>query len=256
MLLTPRIAQNFYYSGAGQFYMGERNPDTGRPVCLHAIGNVSDAQLSFDITSDDHRSSQDCQRSVDFRNTTEVAANLAITLESLDSRNLALAMYGTAETQASGTGTETVDFRELGCWYPLEFVGLDAATPATLGSLVEDQDFEVDYTGGLVRLLEDGAGVVGELDIEYLYPEQERIEGLTQTTPPERFLRFVGLNTAADCTPVVLDVYRVSVGALTNLPLINTDIAQMPLSLGVLSDNTRTEGSPYFTVRKLDVPTT
>ena len=255
MLLTPRVAQNFYYSGAGQFYMGERGDD-GRPTCLHAVGNVSDAQLSFDIQTDDHRSSQDCARSVDFRNTTEVSANLALTLESLDSRNLALAMYGDRTTEAAGAGTGVVNFQELGCWYPLDFVGLDAGTPATIDGLTEDTDFEVDYTGGLVRLIEGGAGQVGEAEVGFAYPEQEHIEGLTNLTPPERFLRFVGLNTAADCTPVVIDVYRVSVGPLTNLPLINTDIAQMPLNLGVLSDNTRTEGSPFFTVRKIDAPTT
>lgn len=235
--------------------MGERG-ENGRPTCLHAVGNVSDAQLSFDIQTDDHRSSQDCARSVDFRNTTEVSANLALTLESLDARNLALAMYGDRTTEAAGAGTETVEFQEIGCWYPLEFVGLDAATPAVITGLTEDTDFEVDYTGGLVRLIEGGAGQVGEADVQFAYPEQEHIEGLTNTTPPERFLRFVGLNTASDCTPVVIDVYRVSVGPLTNLPLINTDIAQMPLNLGVLSDNTRTEGSPFFTVRKIDVPTT
>ena len=255
MLLTPRIAQNFYYSGAGQFYMGERGED-GRPTCLHAVGNVSEATLSFDIQTDDHRSSQDCGRSVDFRNTTEIAANMALTLESLNSDNLALAMYGQNETLAAGTTSENINFQELGCWYPLEHVGLDAATPATVDTLTEDTDFEVDYTGGLVRLLPDGGGAIGELPVEYAHPEQQRIEGLTNTTPPERFLRFVGLNTAADCTPVVIDVYRVSVGPLTNLPLINTDIAQMPVSLGILLDPTRTTGSPYFTVRKLDVPTT
>lgn len=256
MLLTPRIAQNFYYSGAGQFYMGRRDPDTGRPLCLHAVGNVSEATISFDIQTDDHRSSQDCARSVDFRNTTEISANMNLTLESLDSDNLALAMYGENETLAAGDTTLEVDFQEIGCWYPLEHVGLDPATPATIAGLAEDTDFEVDYTGGLVRLIEGGAGQIGPADVEFAHPEQQRIEGLVNTTPPERFLRFVGLNTAADCTPVVIDVYRVSVGPLTNLPLINTDIAQMPLSLGILLDPRRTQGSPYFTVRKIDVPTT
>ena len=144
MLLTPRIAQNFYYSGAGQFYMGERDPETGLPICLHAVGNVAEATLSFDIQTEDHRSSQDCARSVDFRNTTEISANMSLTLESLNSDNLALAMYGENETLAAGETTSTIDFKEIGCWYPLSHVGLDPGTAATVGSLTEDE--AVSYT--------------------------------------------------------------------------------------------------------------
>lgn len=260
--MGTQIAENFYFRGQGQFYLGRRLP-SGRPECLHAVGNVSEASLAFAVNTTEHQSSQGCTRSTDLTILDSVNGTLNMTLESLDPRNLELAMYGENETLAAGqAATEEVVVSEIGCWYPVDFVGLTAGTVslthATTSALVEDTDFQVDYTAGLFRLLDTPETQALTFPytetVQFDYPEQNKIEGLTNSSAPERFIRFAGLNTLTDCTPLVIDVYRVAVDPLAGLPMLATDVAQMPLTMRILQDTTRTEGSQFFTTRGIFVP--
>lgn len=82
------------------------------------------------------------------------------------------------------------------------------------------------------------------------FPDQVQVEALTQGAD-DLYMRFEGLNTADDNTPVVVEVFRFQTDPLKELSLISDQVQQFVLEGSVLADVTRPTGSKYFNVQKL-----
>lgn len=64
-------------------------------------------------------------------------------------------------------------------------------------------------------------------------------------------IRFEGLNTANGNSPVVVDVYKMSVDPLKELALISDTFGEFMLDGAMLADSTRSSGSKFFSYRKV-----
>lgn len=85
--------------------------------------------------------------------------------------------------------------------------------------------------------------------VAYTYVDQELVDALSQGTL-ELFMRFEGLNTAEESTPVVVEAFKVSTDPLKDFDLISDGIQAFVLEGSVLADTLRASGSQYFRVLK------
>jgi len=114
-----------------------------------------------------------------------------------------------------------------------------SATPT--GIVVETDTLGKTITIGTPLAVFDGAAIT----FDYTYAGQNIVNALTSGTK-ERYLRFEGLNTADDLSPVVVEVFKFVVDPTKDLSLIGDGIAQFVLEGNVLADNLQSAGSKYF----------
>ncbi|MCU0843253.1 MAG: hypothetical protein MUC79_16280 [Thiobacillaceae bacterium] len=112
---------------------------------------------------------------------------------------------------------------------------------------VVDVDYEVRPEG--IMILEAGIADATEIRVGYTYAAYDVVEALTAGSQTYE-LSFGGLNEANSNSPVVLDIYRLQIGAAANLSLIGDDFAALEVSGKVLLDSTKTGTgiSRYFKV--------
>jgi len=67
----------------------------------------------------------------------------------------------------------------------------------------------------------------------------------------DNWLRFEGLNTVEENSPVIVDVFRFSNDPLKELALLSDTFGQFVIEGSVLKDDTRLSGSNYFSIKKL-----
>ncbi len=85
--------QTVYYSGQGTVLIGSRT-SLGAPRGLIPVGNCSGVVISSNESLIEHKESQTGQRSVDKVLTTQLKPAISIDMESVNARNLALALRG------------------------------------------------------------------------------------------------------------------------------------------------------------------
>lgn len=244
-----------YFSGQGVLLLAERTAG-GLPTGFRPVGNVSALTLGISTTVYQHKESQSGVRAVDLEIIQEIAANVSMTMESLNEDNLALALYGTATIVASGTVAAAYSvwgYHDL--WSNLNHVNVSSLviqdnTDTT--TYVSGTDYLTNEAAGSFKTLSTGSiGDGEELHVTYDYAAQEEIQGLISGSAPIRWARFEGLNTADGDNPVVVDVFKLSVQPLQELALINDEIAQMTVEAKALSDATKVTGSKFFRIRQV-----
>jgi hypothetical protein len=252
--------QSSYYSGQGVVLLGDRDVATGKGSNFIPVGNVSDLKISVATSTIEHKESQSGQRGIDLRLTTEIKANLSMTMENFVAANLAIALRGTATTVAGATVTGEAGKFAKGMVMPLAYIGVSAVTvkkaAATLVKYVAGTstavDGEWDYklheaAGSLMfAATPKTAGLVDgdALTIDYTYAAQKTVDALTEAAT-EKYVRFEGLNTADNNKAVVVEVFRLLTDPLKELSLISDNVQQFALEGTVLLDALQT-GSKYF----------
>jgi hypothetical protein len=88
------------------------------------------------------------------------------------------------------------------------------------------------------------------LTVTYSYGEQYLVDAMTRPIT-DNWLRFEGLNTIEENSPVVVDVFRFSNDPLKELALLSDTFGQFVIEGSVLKDDTRLAGSNYFSIKKL-----
>lgn len=122
----------YYFSGQGIFYVAERNTD-GTPKNFVDLCNVSAMEISIDVTKFEHKESKTGQRAIDLTIIQEKNGTFTITLENINSFNLALAMFGTKSVVAAATvAAESVPVPSNGGFFILEHMNLDSTVSFTL----------------------------------------------------------------------------------------------------------------------------
>jgi hypothetical protein len=84
----------------------------------------------------------------------------------------------------------------------------------------------------------------------FTYAEQYKMDALTKGVE-ELFMRFEGLNTAKDNSPVVVEVFRFQSDPLKELALISDGVQAFVRDGNMLADAARPAGSKFFVVQKL-----
>jgi hypothetical protein len=116
----------YYFSGQGTFYVAERDA-AGSPGVFVDLCNVSAMEISIDITKFEHKESKTGQRAVDLTIIQEKNGTFTMTLENINSFNLALVMFGTKSVVAgAAVVNDVVRVSQNGGRYMLTDMNLDA----------------------------------------------------------------------------------------------------------------------------------
>jgi len=254
--MTNSCVTNQYFSGQGSVLIATKDPVTGEPEGFRPVGNVSALTIGVETTVFQHKESCTGTRGIDKEIVQEVVVTIAMTMESIDDENLALALYGTTAAIVGASPTDELVTARHDKWVALEnikvsavVVGDDAIPTITY---VEGTDYELNLETGSIKVLSTGA--ITDLQVvfvDYTHAGYDQIEAIISSAAPERWIRFEGLNTADGDNPVVIDVYKGSIQPLAELALINEELAEMVVEASALTDPTRVTGSQYFTVRQI-----
>lgn len=246
-----------YYSGQGVLLLGSKHATTGEPQGLLPVGNVPELTLNIGITKLQHRESQSGARGIDKVLATESSVTLNYSVEHFNSRNFETVLYGTNADVAAGTdvaANDIVAFHDK--WSPMPHIGISSAVvkdDSDTTTYVVGTDYIVNESAGTIMALSTGSIGDGDvLHVTYDHSAQQKIDAVTSMAAPERWGRFEGLNTADDDSPVVLDFFKLSVGPMQNLGLIQNELANLPVETEALSDGTRSTGSKFFNMKFID----
>lgn len=256
MPVSRSLPQSLYYSGQGQVIFGERDATTGRPISAFAIGNAPALEIQISTTQVDHKESQSGQRATDLTLVTEKSATFNLTIESLNLKNLAAAFYGDVTSEAAGDVTAE----------PLRRVASDTgllilmhaqvsdvvlhttdATPAVVptSAYFLDSDFGTLQLDLTAQVGGKALSTYTNFTVDYSYEAAERLDALTVVAPPERYVRFQGINTVDDQLCLVT-IPRAQFQPLQSLPLINDEVAQVEMTATILPDSLITDGGSRY----------
>jgi len=250
--MANACVESIYYSGQGAILLADRDVD-GKPTGFVPVGNVSSLTISLERTVFEHKESCSGVRGIDLELVQEFKASISLVMESLNKDNLALALYGEGEDVAAGSVVDEPVTAYLGKWSALENINVTNVAVTNIGggtTYVEDTDYVLNEAAGSIMALASGAITEGQgLEVSYDYTAAHLVEAMTSSTPPIKWVRFEGLNTARGNHPVVVDCYRWSVGPLAELALINEELSQMTVEGNLLLDTTKSTGSQFFRQR-------
>ncbi len=241
--------KNRYYIGQGRVYAGVRSCAGVVTNGLRYLGNCPELRIMHNIDYITHKESTTGQRNKDLElpRTKEVMAQ--ITMESWDLDNLALLTTGIASEIVETTVTnETVRCPSVkGSWVPLANINLTSFT--SLGILVKNTDYTVDLKAGMIYFTPTGGATINtDYAASYTFDDTEKIIPFNQLLQNEYFLRFAGLNTVENNTPVVIDAFRVSFRATEELQLITQEVTPMQVQAAILFDLAQTD-SPFYLIK-------
>lgn len=249
---------NNYYSGQGSLYVAKRNSLTGKPEGFLAVGNVPELTINIETTKFEHKESESGARLIDLTLITEKKGLFEFTLENLSLDNLALGLWGTKATVAGGTiaaGAEEIVIpmgSTAGMRFPLAHPNVTALTvtgPGGTPTHALGTDYEVDAKNGVIiikgGIVTGAASAASSIEVGYTYAGYVKMDAFTDSTPPERWLRFEGLNTV-DGKSVIIDMFKAQFEPLTGYALINEELGSVSMKGNVLADALQTVGSQFF----------
>ena len=246
---------NYYYSGQGSLYVAERDTVSGKPTGFVAVGNIPELSLDIEVTNYEHKESESGQRLVDLVLNKEKKGKFSFKLENLSLDNLALGVWGENIAVAGGTVVDedvVIPTGGKGRKYDLAHIKVSAvvvedATGAT--TYVAGTDYILDADNGALTIPATSTIVAAStIHVSYTYAPYRRLDAFTNTVPPERYLRFEGINTV-DGTKVVVDIFRAQFDPLTGYGLLNEELGSVDMKGSILADTLRTSGSRFFMQR-------
>ena len=254
MATVRPIPESYYYSGQGRLGIGTRNATTGALYDLIFVGNVTSLAIDIGVTKFEHKESMSGQRAIDRTVIQEKNVTFKFTAESLTLALLADGLYGSKANVALGTVAAESHIANPGKAIPLAHPNVSAVV---ITGLVEGTDYTVDEGFGTVYISPTTVAVTVDevISIAYSYGTYDKLEAFTQATPPERFLRFEGLNTLNGDLRLI-DVPRAGFDPLTGLEFINEEFGQGEFAGNILPDLTITTTglSQYFRERRVIAP--
>ena len=255
---------SYYYSGQGRLALGDRDTTSGELKNLLFVGNVTSLTLDIEVTKFEHKESMTGERAVDFTVIQERNAKFKFVAESLSLDLLASGLYGSKATIAGATVTGELHFAKRGFAFGLLHPDVSAVSIETspgavaldAGSAAGD-DYQLDEEFGTVYINSDSTNVPSAtvetlVSVDYTYGAYDKIEAFTTGTPPERYIRFEGLNTLNGDLRVI-DIPRAAFDPLTGLEFINEETGSGEFNGNCLPDLTVTDPakSKYFRERRI-----
>ncbi|MDR1424302.1 MAG: hypothetical protein LBI92_06855 [Azoarcus sp.] len=224
---------NKLFSFQGYVYLGDLS---GRKIANPFWVGDATMNIALETESVEHTESFSGQRLPYGRLTTKKSATATLTLFEARAENLALALYGNKVTVTAGTVTgEALPTAAAGDLFALDHALVSALTISDSASdtLAEGEDFSIENAaGGLVKIL-NVTGFTQPFKAAYSHATVDST-GLFTVTPPERFVKMVGVNTL-DNTPVIVDLYRVRFDPASELSLHNEEFGSFELSGALLA---------------------
>lgn len=250
MAVVRPLPQSYYYSGQGRLGIGDRNPSTGEWSNVLFVGNVTSLTMDIAIQKFEHKESMSGDRAIDLTVVQEKNATFKFTAESLKLDVLALGLYGNQGAVAGGNVVDEPHVAKKGAAIPLKHpkvssvsVKIGATTVAAASNWDYDDDFGTVYVATAAADIDDDDVLL----ISYTYAGYSKLEAFTVQTPPERYLRFEGLNTV-DGSIRLVEIPRAAFDPLTGLEFINEELGSGEFAGTLLPDLTvvANDVSRYF----------
>ena len=236
-----------YFSGQGKLKVAPRV--NGVVGAFRWVGNVPEFKPAFAVQKLEHKEAWSGQRLLDKTIIQENKATLSATLEDWSKENLALAVRALMTNVPAGTATDRLSPAALVVgdeWaLPHQKVSTvvitdSAGVPATL---VATTDYTVDLVFGVVTIVNLGAYVL-PLKAAYAYAEVDSL-AFFSAGGSEVAVRFEGVNTANNNSPVFAEFYRIELDPTKELGLITEELGQFVLEGTALIDPDK-EDDPVF----------
>lgn len=233
-----------YHFGQGRVNLIVRDVLGGMGVSTF-VGDAESAELSLNVEFIDNKESISGKNALNVHHAFGLGGEITINAKSFDLDNLALGLYSEKTTIATGTvtaeelpaGLAVGDEVFLKNPKATSIVITDSAgTPA---NLVANTNYQVmDAVTGRIKILNLGS-FTQPLKAAYSYGERKQL-GIFTTQPPERWLRYEGLNIL-NGQKVLLDLFRVSFNPMGSLPMINSGntVGQFAMNGMLLIDETK-----------------
>lgn len=119
---------NYYYSGQGSLYAGDRESTTGKPKGLDALGNVPELSIDIETQEFSHRESESGNRLEDLVITQQKSGSFTFKMENVSMDNLAMALWGEKTVVAGSSVTNEVVYLTKGKRTPVAFPSISTVT--------------------------------------------------------------------------------------------------------------------------------
>lgn len=211
----------------------------GSAAAMAEIGNVS--ALEFGVNEDVKKMSDYTKAGGGtYAQVNRInSVSVSITMMDLNATNIARALFGGADSVTAGSATG-----EAHTAYQGGLIRLSNPAPTTVvvkggaTTYVAGTDYEVRPEG--IFIIDGGAiADATAVTIDYAFGAYDVIQALT-TGAPEIELSFGGINEADTGNPVLVDAWRVKLGATKKLGLIGTEFAELAVEGELLKDTTKT----------------
>lgn len=239
---------DYSYMGSGKIYLREYSADAG----LIEVGNVS--ALTFSV-------SEDVKELKDYTTPgggtyNEVrriqSVEMSMTMHDLSAANLARALFGAATNVGSGTVTAEAVEAYKGSLVVLAKLpsSITTVTSNPVGTTFDAGDDYILTGAGLYIPATSAINNPQAILVTYQSREFDALQALVNAAK-EYEVVFDGLNEARSGKPVVVEGFRVKIGAAQSVSLIGDDFAALEVSGKLLKDTLKSGAgiSQYFKVR-------
>lgn len=234
------VPVSYYYSGQGRLGIGDRDPVTGAFDNVVYVGNVTSLTTDIAIQKFEHKESMSGDRGIDLTVVQEKNATFKFTAESLKLDLLAIGLYGVNSTVAGGTVVGESHKVKRGQAIPLRHPKVSAIVVKKAAATInEATNYDYDAGFGTIYIKATAADLQDDdtVTVDYTYAGHDKLEAFTVQTPPERYLRFEGLNTV-DGSLRLVEIPRAAFDPLTGLEFINEELGSGEFGGNLLPDLT------------------
>ena len=248
------MPDNKYFKGQGKVYLATLDSSDNVDSGFRWIGNVPDLRLPSNTSKTEHRESYTGAQGKDLIIYQYIDAKVMFTLEDFSKENLALAFQGTSSSISGATVTDEPVSAKLGFSVPLSRVNLSAFTSLKIGSTVitPTGNYTVDLKSGMLTFptapVDATLTETAALLATYTFGSHIKTTGFSAARK-NYWLRFNGVNTVNNNSPVVVDIFKVSFDIQKELALINnTELSRLELEGDLLLSSVGTDGG-FFRIR-------
>lgn len=244
---------SLYFSGQGKCYVATQV--AGVPGQFTFIGNVPNLKITLKTEVIQHQEAQTGNRLEDLRITKSLMAMVDFTLEEYITDNLVAALYGSAPAMSGSSVTNEIlpvlpapitaaavaANGEAGLYVKLAQQNVSSLvihdSTGTPLVLTAGTDYSlIDAPFGTVQFLPTMGAFVSPLKASYTSGAVAGNTPIFTSKRVERWVRFVGLNTANNNQPVMIEMYRVSLDPAKELNAINDALNKLELNGSALYD--------------------
>jgi len=257
--MTRPIPESYYYSGQGRLALGDRDPTTGAYSNVTFVGNVTSLTVDLAIDKFEHKESMSGNRSIDLTVIKEKKPTFKFTAESLNKTLLAFGLFGASTVAAGAAVVDEPHVVNLGKAITLahpNVYDVVVTGPAAAVRTV-NVDYYIDEEFGTLYPIDSATVAEAEAwTVSYSYAPYDRIDAFLTGTPPEKYVRFEGLNTVSGDLRLI-EIPRAAFDPLTGLEFINDELGSGEFAGNILADPfILTSGvSQYFTEKRFEAGT-
>ena len=233
-----------YYSGQGKVFLYPVSA-SGVPQLnkMRWVGNVPKLAIGVETDKAEHKESYSGFRTTDKVITKEIKATFSATLEEFNAENLRVAFRAAKQETAAGSVADAVVANEtpvVGDVFVLPHLGVSnlvltdskTGTPVTLEE-GKHYTFDAQFSRGEWLNVE---GLKTPVKAAYTHKASVTLDAMGEAAQAWG-LRFEGLNTADDNTPVLIEIPKTDINPAKTLDLITEELGSLELEGTALRTN-------------------